>query len=83
MLKNSILLLTLSVLLTLQPSSNATNSKTSPLVKIEQPLKPVQVPTSQIQVYFSPNGGCTDAIVNSLKLKNLFWFKPTVLLLLK
>jgi phosphatidylserine/phosphatidylglycerophosphate/cardiolipin synthase-like enzyme len=64
MLKNSIFLLTLSILLTLQPTY-AANSKTTPLVKV-QPAQPVSVPTSQIQVYFSPNGGCTEAVVNAL-----------------
>jgi len=64
MLKKYILLLTLSILLTLQPSY-AVNSQPSPLAKIKQP-QPVPVPTSQIQVYFSPNGNCTDAIVKAL-----------------
>jgi phosphatidylserine/phosphatidylglycerophosphate/cardiolipin synthase-like enzyme len=63
--KNSLLLLTISLLLSLHPSY-AKNSKTSPLVKVDQPAQTVQVPTSQIQVYFSPNGGCTDAVVKTL-----------------
>lgn len=64
MLKKTILLLTLSALLTLQPGCTV-NTQPNPLV-IVKPVQPVQVPTSDIQVYFSPNGGCTDAIVNSL-----------------
>ena len=53
MFKKSIFLLTVSILLTLQPSDASETT-------------PIPIPTSQIQVYFSPNGGCTDAIVTAL-----------------
>jgi phosphatidylserine/phosphatidylglycerophosphate/cardiolipin synthase-like enzyme len=52
MLKKSLLLLTLCLLLNFQPSYAAKS-------------KPTQ-PEPQIEVYFSPNGGCTDAIVKTL-----------------
>jgi phosphatidylserine/phosphatidylglycerophosphate/cardiolipin synthase-like enzyme len=52
MLKKSLLLLTLCLLLNFQPSYAAKS-------------KPTQ-PEPQIEVFFSPRGGCTDAIVNAL-----------------
>ena len=52
MLKKSLLLLTLCLLLNFQPSYAAKS-------------KPTQS-EPQIEVFFSPHGGCTDAIVNAL-----------------
>lgn len=49
--RKTVLLLSLLIIFEIQPSYAG---------------KTIPIPTSQIQVYFSPNGGCTDAIVNTL-----------------
>jgi phosphatidylserine/phosphatidylglycerophosphate/cardiolipin synthase-like enzyme len=52
MLKKSLLMLTVCLLLNFQPSYAAKTKSTQS--------------ESQIEVFFSPNGGCTDAIVKTL-----------------